>query len=108
MHSERILFHAGAKVEVVTGKGAPIPRENLLAVFIKELRVDPRTFLSKDLGPNREGVVELTVAGQATFIPYSGSGPVHEKYLRRVAYLGRNPGALGISVGVTESDEDLS
>ena len=106
MVSERILFNAGAKVEVMAGKEAPIPRENLLTVFIKELRVDPRTFLSKDLGPNREGVVELTIAGQATIIPYSGAGPVHEKYLRRVAYLGRNPGSLGISVGVTESDED--
>ncbi len=106
MPQERILFNAGAKVEVVDGKGAPIPRENLLAVFIKELRVDPRTFLSKDLGPNREGVVELTIAGQPTIIPYSGVGLVHEKYLRRVAYLGRNPGALGISVGVTESDEE--
>lgn len=106
MASERFLFHAGAKVEVVAGKGAPIPRENLLAVFIKELRVDPRNFRSQDLGPNREGVVELIVAGEATIIPYSGVGPVHEKYLRRVAYLGRNPGALGISVGVTESDEE--
>ncbi|NCW27887.1 MAG: hypothetical protein EBV83_06295 [Verrucomicrobia bacterium] len=106
MPSEQILFHAGAKVEVVAGKGAPIPRENLLAVFIKELRVDPRNFRSQDLGPNREGVVELIVAGEATIIPYSGVGPVHEKYLRRVAYLGRNPGALGISVGVTESDEE--
>ena len=106
MRQERILFNAGANVEVMAGKEAPIPRENLLAVFIKELRVDPRTFLSKDLGPNREGVLELTIAGQATIIPYSGAGPVHEKYLRRVAYLGRNPGALGISVGLTESDEE--
>jgi len=31
---------------------------------------------------------------------------VNEKYLRRVAYLGRNPGGLGISVGVIESDEE--
>ena len=106
MRQERILFDAGAKVEVVGGKGGPIPKENLLAVFIKELRVDPRTFLSKDLGPNREGVVELIIAGQPTIIPYTGVGPIHEKYLRRVAYLGRNPGALGISVGVTESDEE--
>ncbi|NBQ55807.1 MAG: hypothetical protein EBU36_04045 [Verrucomicrobia bacterium] len=106
MSQERILFNAGAKVEVVSGKGGPIPKENLLAVFIKELRVDPRTFLSKDLGPNREGVVELIISGQPTILPYSGTGPVHEKYLRRVAYLGRNPGALGISVAVTESDEE--
>lgn len=106
MSQERILFNAGAKVEVIGGKGDPVPKENLLAVFIKELKVDPRTFLSKDLGPNREGVVELTIAGQPTILPYSGVGPVHEKYLRRVAYLGRNPGALGISVGVTESDEE--
>lgn len=106
MKQERILFNAGAKVEVLPVKGVPIPKENLLAVFINELRVDPRTFLSTDLGPNREGVVELIISGQPTFIPYSGTGPVHEKYLRRVAYLGRNPGALGISVGVTESDEE--
>ncbi|NCY21602.1 hypothetical protein EBX31_06565 [bacterium] len=106
MRQERILLNAGAKVEVVAGKGVPIPKQNLLAVSIKELRVDPRTFLSKDLGPNREGVVELIIAGQPTIIPYSGTGPVHEKYLRRVAYLGRNPGALGISVGVTETDEE--
>ena len=106
MRQERILFNAGAKVELVAGKGQLIPKTNLLAVFIKELRVDPRTFLSEDLGPNREGVMELTIAGQPTIIPYSGAGPVHEKYLRRVAYLGRNPGALGISVGLTESDEE--
>ena len=106
MRQERILFNAGARVELVAGKGKQIPKENLLAVFIKELRVDPQTFLSKDLGPNREGVVELIIAGQPTLIPFSGSGPVHEKYMRRVAYLGRNPGALGVSVGVTESDEE--
>ena len=93
-------------MDVVAGSGQSVPRENLLAVFIKELRVDPRTFLSKDLGPNREGVVELTIAGQPTILPFSGVGPIQEKYLRRVAYLGRNPGPLGISVGVTESDEE--
>ena len=106
MRQERILFNAGAKVEVLAGKGGQIPKENLLAVFIKELTVDPRTFLSKDLGPNREGLVELIIAGQPMLIPFSGAGPVHEKYLRRVAYLGRNPGLLGISVGIMESDEE--
>jgi len=106
MRQERILLNAGARMDVVAGSGQSVPRENLLAVFIKELRVDPRTFLSKDLGPNREGVVELTIAGQPTILPFSGVGPIQEKYLRRVAYLGRNPGPLGISVGVTESDEE--
>ena len=64
MAQDRILFNAGAKVEVIAGKGSPIPKENLLALYIQELRVDPRTFLSKDLGPNREGVVEMTISGQ--------------------------------------------
>ena len=93
-------------MRVVPGKGAVIPPKNLLAITIKEIRVDPRTFLSRDLGPNREGVIELTLSGQSTVIPFSGSGPVNQKYLRRVAYLGRNPGGLGISVGLTESDEE--
>ncbi|NBY66660.1 MAG: hypothetical protein EBQ51_06295 [Verrucomicrobia bacterium] len=88
------------------GKGAPIPAKNLLAITIQEVRVDPRTFISRDLGPNREGVVELTVSGQSSVIPFSGVGPVNQKFLRRIAYLGRNPGGLGISVGVTESDEE--
>jgi len=74
------------------GKGGPIPEKNLLAIFIKEVRVDPRTFISRDLGPNREGVIELTLSGQSTVIPFSGAGPVNQKYLRRVAYLGRNLG----------------
>ena len=103
---ERILFTAGAGLRIVRGAGTPIPASHLLAVFLKEVRVDPRSFLSRDLGPNREGVVELTLAGQATVLPFSGSGPVNQKYLRRLAYLGRNPGGMGISVGVTESDEE--
>jgi len=106
MALDRILFRAGATLRVVKGKGAPIPEKNLLAIFIKEIRVDPRTFISRDLGPNREGVIELTLSGQSTVIPFSGAGPVNQKYLRRVAYLGRNPGSVGISVGVTESDEE--
>ena len=88
------------------GEGIPIPQKNLLAIFIREVRVDPRTFISRDLGPNREGVIELTVSGQSTTIPFSGVGSVNQKYLRRVAYLGRNPGSLGLSVGITESDEE--
>jgi len=106
MALDRILFRAGATLRVVKGKGGPIPEKNLLAIFIKEVRVDPRTFISRDLGPNREGVVELTLSGQSTVIPFSGAGPVNQKYLRRVAYLGRNLGSVGISVGVTESDEE--
>jgi hypothetical protein len=106
MALDRILFRAGATLRVVKGKGGPIPEKNLLAIFIKEVRVDPRTFISRDLGPNREGVIELTFSGQSTVIPFSGPGPVNQKYLRRVAYLGRNPGSVGISVGVTESDEE--
>lgn len=106
MPSDRILFQAGAKVGVIRGKGTPLPKGNLLAIFIKEIRVDPRAFRSKDFGPNREGVLELTVATEKTVIPFSGSGPISEKYLRKVAYLGRNPGGIGISVGVVESDED--
>ena len=57
MGLERILFRAGARVRVVSGAGPAIPAKNLLALFLKEVRVDPRTFLSRDLGPNREGVV---------------------------------------------------
>ncbi|MEY2851990.1 MAG: hypothetical protein RL549_689 [Verrucomicrobiota bacterium] len=106
MTSERLLFHAGAKVRVMKGKGGPIGHGHLLAIFIKEIRVDPRSFRSKDFGPNREGVLELTVATEKTVIPFSGSGPIQEKYLRKVAYLGRNPGEIGISVGVVESDEE--
>jgi hypothetical protein len=106
MALDRILFRAGATMRVVKGKGGPIPEKNLLAIFIKEVWVDPRTFISRDLGSNREGVVELTLSGQSTVISFSGVGPVNQKYLRRVAYLGRNPGGLGISVGVIESDEE--
>jgi len=106
MGLDRILFRAGARVRVVSSAGPAIPGKNLLALFLKEVRVDPRTFLSRDLGPNREGVVELTLSGQSTVLPFSGVGPVNHKYLRRVAYLGRNPGGVGITVGVTESDED--
>ena len=106
MSSDRILFKAGAKVQVIRGKGKPLPKGNLLALFIKEIRVDPRAFRSKDFGPNREGVLELTVATEKTVIPFSGSGPIYEKYLRKIAYLGRNPGGIGISVGVVESDEE--
>lgn len=106
MALDRILFRAGATLRVVKGKSGPIPQKNLLAITIKEIRVDPRTFISRDLGPNREGVIELTLSGQSTVIPFSGAGPVNQKYLRRVAYLGRNPGGVGISVGLTESDEE--
>jgi hypothetical protein len=106
MGLDRIHFNVGAKMRIVPGTGALISPKNLLAITIKEVRVDPRTFISRDLGPNREGVVELTLSGQSTVIPFSGAGPVNEKYLRRVAYLGRNPGGLGISVGVIESDEE--
>ena len=63
MALDRILFRAGATLRVVKGKGVPIPEKNLLAIFIKEIRVDPRTFISRDLGANREGVVELTLSG---------------------------------------------
>ena len=45
MALDRILFRAGATLRVVKGKGAPIPQKNLLAITIKEIRVDPRTFL---------------------------------------------------------------
>ena len=106
MASDRILFNAGAKVRVIRGKGKPLSKGNLLAIFIKEVRVDPRAFRSKDFGPNREGVLELTVATEKTVIPFSGSGPINEKYLRKIAYLGRNPGGIGVSVGVVESDEE--
>lgn len=106
MPQERILFNAGAKVRLVPGTGKPLPHGNLLAIFIKEIRVDPRSFLSKDFGPNREGILELTVATERTVIPFSGAGPIDQKYLRKIAYLGRNPGGIGISVGVVESDED--
>ena len=44
MALDRILFRAGATLRVVKGKGAPIPQKNLLAITIKEIRVDPRTF----------------------------------------------------------------
>lgn len=106
MSVERILFHAGAKVNLIKGKGQPIGKGHLLAIFIKEIRVDPRAFRSEDFGPNREGVLELTVATEKTVIPFTGSGPIHEKYVRKVAYLGRNPGGIGVSVGVIESDEE--
>ena len=106
MASDRILFYAGAKVRVVRGKGQLIGKGHLLAIFIKQIRVDPRNFRSKDFGPNREGVLELTVATEKTVIPFSGSGPIQEKYLRKVAFLGRNPGGIGVSVGVVESDEE--
>ena len=74
MALDRILLQAGAKLRLVKGKGEPIPEKNLLAIFIREVRVDPRTFISRDLGPNREGVIELTVSGQSTTIPFSGVG----------------------------------
>ena len=106
MPNDRILFHAGAKVRLIRGKGKPLPEGNLLAVLINEIRVDPRGFRSKDFGPNREGVLELTVATEKTIIPFSGSGPISEKFLRKIVYLGRNPGGIGISVGVVESDEE--
>jgi len=106
MTSERLVFHAGAKVRVVKGQGQPIRKGHLLTIFIKEIRVDPQAFRSTDFGPNREGVLELTVATEKTVIPFSGSGPIQEKYLRKVAYLGRNPGGIGVSVGVVESDEE--
>jgi len=106
MGLDRIHFNAGAKMRIVPSTGALIPTKNLLAITIKEVRIDPRTFISRDLGPNREGVVELALSGQSTVIPFSGVGPVNQKYLRRVAYLGRNPGGLGISIGVIESDEE--
>lgn len=106
MPSDRILFHAGAKVRVIKGKGRPIGKGHLLAIFIRQIRVDPRSFRSKDFGPNREGVLELTIATEKTVIAFSGSGPINKKYLRKVAYLGRNPGGIGVSVGVVESDED--
>ena len=106
MSSDRILFNAGAKVRVIRGKGNPMPKGNLLAIFIKEIRVDPRSFRSKDFGPNREGVLELTVATERTLLPFSGAGPINRKYLRKIAYLGRNPGGIGVSVGLVESDED--
>ena len=106
MPSERILFHAGAKVRLIKGKGAPIGKGHLLAIFIKQVRVDPRAFRSKDFGPNREGVLELTVATEKTVIPFSGLGPIQAKYLQKVAYLGRNPGGIGFSVGILESDEE--
>ena len=67
-------------MRIVSGSGALIPQKNLLAIWIKEIRVDPRTFISRDLGPNREGVVELTLSGQSTIIPFSGAGPVNQKY----------------------------
>lgn len=106
MPSDRILFNAGAKVRVIRGKGKLLSKGNLLAIFIKEVRVDPRAFRSTDFGPNREGALELTVATEKTVIPFSGSGPINEKYLRKIAYLGRNPGGIGVSVGVVESDEE--
>ena len=106
MSSNRILFHAGAKLKVLKGNGQPIGTGHLLAIFIKEIRVDPRAFRSMDFGPNREGALELTVATEKTVIPFSGSGPIQQKYLRKVAYLGRNPGGIGVSVGVIESDEE--
>lgn len=106
MPSDRILFNAGAKVRVIRGEGKALPKGNLLAIFIKEVRVDPRAFRSMDFGPNREGILELTVATEKTVIPFSGSGPISEKYLRKIAYLGRNPGGIGVSVGVVESDEE--
>lgn len=106
MSTERVRFQAGAKVRLIRGKGRLIPHGHLLAVFIQEIRVDPQTFRSSDLGPNREGLIELIVAGETTVIPFSGSGPVARKYLKKIAYLGRNPGGIGISVGVTESDEE--
>ena len=82
MSVDRILFHAGAKVRLVKGKGAPLGEGHLLAVYIREIRVDPTAFRSKDFGPNREGVLELTVATEKTVIPFSGSGPIHQKYLQ--------------------------
>ncbi|NBQ65098.1 MAG: hypothetical protein EBT95_06120, partial [Verrucomicrobia bacterium] len=106
MPSDRVLFHAGAKVRVIEGNAQAIGKGHLLAIFIKEIRVDPRAFRSKDLGPNREGILELNVATERTVIPFTGEGPIHKKYLRKIAYLGRNPGGLGIAVGVVESDEE--
>ncbi|NDA26953.1 MAG: hypothetical protein EBZ05_09015, partial [Verrucomicrobia bacterium] len=84
MSSERILFHAGAKLKVLKENGQPIGTGHLLAIFIKEIRVDPRAFRSMDFGPNREGALELTVATEKTVIPFSGSGPIQQKYLRKV------------------------
>ena len=106
MSVDRVLFQAGAKVRLVKGKGTALGEGHLLAIFIKEIRVDPRAFRSMDFGPNREGALELTVATEKTVIPFSGSGPIQQKYLRKVAYLGRNPGGIGVSVGVIESDEE--
>ncbi|NCW28704.1 MAG: hypothetical protein EBV83_10545, partial [Verrucomicrobia bacterium] len=76
MSADRILFHAGAKVRVIKGKGQPIGKGHLLAIFIKQVRVDPRAFRSKDFGPNREGALDLTVATEKTVIPFSGTGPI--------------------------------
>ena len=87
MPSDRILFNAGAKVRVIQGKGQPIGKGHLLAIFIKEIRVDPRSFRSKDFGPNREGILELNVATEKTVIPFSGLGPIQAKYLQKVAAL---------------------
>lgn len=55
MTSERLLFHAGAKVRVMKGKGGPIGQGHLLAIFIKEIRVDPRAFRSKDFAQTVKG-----------------------------------------------------
>lgn len=76
-------------------------------LYVEKISIDTTQFYSKDLGKNREGVVVLDISGQMTSFPYKGSETIiiSNKFLNKVAYLGTNPGKLGISLSVIESDK---
>lgn len=90
-----------------TGGNGAIGNSDAVLVYAESVTIDTTQFYSKDpLSKNREGVVILDISGQMTSFPYKGKGTVvSNKFLNKVVYLGTNPGKLGMSLSVIESDQ---
>lgn len=90
---------------IVKSSGGMINRKHLTAVSVTSLQVDTRQFKSKDLTGKREGFINLSIAGQSSLFPYSGKGQVDISGADQIAFLGRFPGPLPVSIHVVESDK---
>ncbi len=91
-----------------TGGNGQIGNGDAVLVYAESISIDTTQFYSKDsFSKKREGVVILDISGQMTSFPFNGDRTVivSNKYLNKVAYLGTNPGKLGMSLSVIESDQ---
>jgi len=94
----------------ISGGSQLIKQGNLMAITVDSISIFPKNFLSRDLGGEREGLLNISVNGQNTTFPFKGKGKsigIEPKYLNKIIFFGQHHEPIQLKIQLIESDENF-